>query len=191
MNRFESAGARIALGALGLLLWGASWAEAGLWQRRRAARAAATTVAVPVRPTTTKVAAPPPPRPVMAAPVPASYQPSAYPMLGTFYPSPWLMVRGNWPAGGGYSPLGIFGDASMAVNGPLSPFRFYTAPVATYERGYNGSLISREGYSFSTPNRPEATPVVYPTQANYYYRIRGEPGEPPWWTTGMDWIDQN
>ena len=49
----------------------------------------------------------------------------------------------------------------------------------------------REGNSFSTPNLPRITPVVYPTQANYYYRIRGETGEPPWSANGVDWIDQN
>lgn len=111
-------------------------------------------------------------------------------MLGTFYPSPYLFVRGNWPAGTGYSPLGVFGDASMAVYGPLSPFRPYTAPLVSYDRGYDGRLVPRDAYSFSTPNRPDATPVVYPTQANYFYRIR-ESGDPPWWSDGINWIDQN
>jgi len=111
-------------------------------------------------------------------------------MLGTFYPSPYLMVRGNAPAGGGYSPLGLYGDASMAIYGPLSPFRGYTAPVSTYARGYDGRPVLLNENSFSTPNRPDVTPVVYPTQANYFYRIRTS-GDPPWWGSGMDWIDQN
>src|SRR5580693_1558854 len=96
--------ARLALGVIGLLIFGASCAEAGGWARRRAARVTPTPTPAPV-------------------PVRTSYEPSLYPMLGTFYPTPYLMVRGNWPAGGGYSPLGIYGDASMAVYGPLSPFR--------------------------------------------------------------------
>jgi hypothetical protein len=111
-------------------------------------------------------------------------------MLGTFYPTPSLMVRGNWPAGGGYSPLGSYGDTSMSINGPLSAFRGYTAPVVTYARGYDGRPVALEGNSFSTPNRPDVTPVVYPTQMNYFYRIR-ESGDPPWWGSGMNWIDQN
>jgi hypothetical protein len=169
MKRPAGARARWALGLIGLLVWGTNWAEAGGWARRHAARAVAATASVPVR---------------------TSFEPSPYPMLGTFYPSPFLMVRGNWPAGGGYSPLGIYGEASMAVYGPMSPLRGYTAPIVTYERGYDGRLIPRDATSFSTPNRPDATPVVYPTQANYFYRIRGS-GEPPWWSDGTGWIDQN
>jgi hypothetical protein len=168
MSGARTKSARIALEIIGLIAWGASWAEAGLWPRRRAAGQL------------------PPP----AVPVPAAFDASAYPMRGSFYPSPYLMVRGNWPAGGGYSPLGIYGDASMAVYGPLSPLRSYTAPVVTYQRGYDGRVIAVEGTSFSTPNRPELTPIVYPTQSSYYYRIR-ETGDPPWWANGMDWIDQN
>jgi hypothetical protein len=126
----------------------------------------------------------------MPVAVSTSYTPSGYPMLGTFYPTPTLMVRGNWPAGGGYSPLGIYGDVSMAVYGPLSPFRNYSAPVVTYGSGYDGRPVPLVGTSFSTPNRPEITPVIYPTQANYFWRIR-DTGDPPWWGNGMDWIDQN
>ncbi len=43
--------------------------------------------------------------------------------LGTLQPTPYIMVRGNWPAGGGYSPLEVFGDQSIATYGPLSPLR--------------------------------------------------------------------
>jgi hypothetical protein len=176
-------GTKIFLGTIGLLAWGATCVEAGGWLRRRAPAPA-------VAPRPAVVTQAPRPAAAVSPLVPTSYTPSQYPMLGTFYPSPYLMVRGNWPAGGGYSPLGIYGDASMAVNGPLSPFRTYTAPVVTYARGYDGRPVAIEGTSFSTPNRPEITPVVYPTQANYFYRIR-EPGDPPWWANGMDWIDQN
>jgi hypothetical protein len=178
-------GTRIALGVLSLLAWSPNWAEAGGWLRRR------TTVATPT------AAAAPAPSQARAVPTaavvatPTSFDPSPYPMLGTFYPTPYLMVRGNWPAGGGYSPLGVYGDQSMAIYGPLSPFRSVTAPVVTYARGYDGRTVPLEGNSFSTPNRPDLTPVVYPTQANYFYRIRGESGDPPWWGSGMDWIDHN
>lgn len=163
-------GLKFMLGLLAILSWGGPRAEAG-WPMRRRAPAAVPRAA--------------------AAPTPTSHeQPSPYPMLGTFYPSPFIMVRGNAPAGGGYSPLGLYGDASMAVYGPLSPFRGYTAPVATYARGYDGRPVVLQGTSFSTPNRPDLTPVVYPTQGNAFYRIRGS-GDPPWWGSGMDWIDQN
>lgn len=163
-------GMKILLGAVGLLMWGAGGAEGG-WPYRRSA------VVVP-----TAAAAP--------SPMPGGYEPASSPMLGTFYPSPYLFVRGNWPAGGGYSPLGVYGDQSMTVYGPLSPFRGYTAPVATYSRGYDGRPVILHGTSFSTPNEPDLTPVVYPTQGNYFYRIR-ETGDPPWWGSAMNWIDQN
>jgi hypothetical protein len=166
---------RIVLGLVGLLLiCEPGSARAGGLLRRRP-----------------PVAIPRPAAPTAAvSPTPTSYAPSTSPMLGTFYPTPYVMVRGNWPAGGGYSPLGIYGDQSMAVYGPLSPLRNYTAPVVTYGRGYDGRPVALEGTSFSTPNRPEATPVVYPTQMNYYWRIR-DTGDPPWWSNGTDWIDQN
>jgi hypothetical protein len=161
-------GTQVLLGVVGLLTWGAGGAEGG-WPYRRPAVVVPTTA----------------PRPV-----PGGYEPAPSPMLGTFYPSPYALVRGNWPAGGGYSPLGVYGDQSMSVYGPLSPFRGYTAPVATYTRGYDGRPVVLEGTSFSTPNQPDLTPVVYPTQANYFYRIR-ETGDPPWWGSAMNWIDQN
>ena len=46
--------------------------------------------------------------------------PSVSPTLGTFAPTPYLMVRGNWPAGGGYSPLDTYGDMTLPLYGPLS-----------------------------------------------------------------------
>jgi hypothetical protein len=110
--------------------------------------------------------------------------------LGTFYPTPYLMVRGNAPAGGGYSPLGSFGDSTLSMYGPLSPFRPITAPVWTYSRGYDGRVIVRPGTSFSTPNAPSMTNVVYPTQSTNYFGFR-ESGSPPWYSNAINWIDQN
>lgn len=110
--------------------------------------------------------------------------------LGTFARTPYLFVRGNGPAGGGYSPLGEFGDASMSIYGPLSSFRMTSAPVLTYSRGYDGRTVVAPGTSFSTPNLPSLTPVVYPTQATNYYGPK-QSGTPPWWANGMNWIDQN
>ena len=110
--------------------------------------------------------------------------------LGTFYPTPFLMVRGNGPAGGGFSPLGQFGDANMVVYGPLSSLRMTSAPVLTYTRGYDGRTVVAPGTSFSAPNYPELTPVVYPTQASNYYGFR-QSGDPPWWANGINWLDQN
>jgi len=110
--------------------------------------------------------------------------------LGTFYPTPYMMVRGNAPAGGGYSPLGTFGDTTLALYGPLSSLRMTSAPVMTYTRGYDGRSVVVPGTSFSTPNLPALTPVVNPSQANYYYGFRRS-GTPPWWSSGVNWIDQN
>jgi hypothetical protein len=111
------------------------------------------------------------------------------PTLGTFEPTPYVMVRGNWPAGGGYSPLGVYGDQSMSLYGPLSPLRSTSAPVTIYRRGYNGNLEAGRGTAFSTPNLPALSPVVYPRPSNYYYAPRVD-RTPPSWSSGMNWIDQ-
>ncbi|WP_165249849.1 hypothetical protein [Paludisphaera soli] len=112
------------------------------------------------------------------------------PSLGTFEPTPYLMVGGANPIGGGYSPLGTFGDTSMALNGPVSPFRSVSAPIVTYNRGYDGVTRAVPGVSSSTPNQPILSPFVYPTRRSNYYAPRGS-RTPPWWTSGVNWIDQN
>jgi hypothetical protein len=109
--------------------------------------------------------------------------------LGTFQPTPYIMVRGNWPLGGGYSPLEVYGDQSMSVYGPLSPLRSTSAPVVTYSRGYDGRVYAVPATSSSTPNLPALSPVVYPTQRSYYYAPRVD-RSPPQWSSGMNWIDQ-
>lgn len=112
------------------------------------------------------------------------------PALGTFEPTPYIMVRGNWPTGGGYSPLETFGDQSMALYGPLSPLRTTSAPIMTYTRGYDGRITAAPATSFSTPNLPRLSPVVYPTPASYYYGPRMN-RTPSGWTNSANWIDQN
>jgi hypothetical protein len=121
----------------------------------------------------------------VVAPAPSRLTP-----LGTFRETPYIWVRGNAPAGGGYSPLGTFGDATMVLYGPTSSLRATSAPLLTYTRGYDGQIIPRTATSFSTPNLPSLSPVIYPTQANDYFGFRVS-GDPPWWQNGMDWIDQN
>lgn len=120
-------------------------------------------------------------RPVYCSPAPGP--------LGTFEPTPYMMVRGNWPLGGGYSPLEVYGDQSMSVYGPLSPLRSTSAPIVTYSRGYDGRVYAAPATSSSTPNLPAISPVVYPTQRNYYYAPRVD-RSPPQWSSGMNWIDQ-
>jgi len=115
---------------------------------------------------------------------------SATATLGTFQPTPVITVRGNYPVGGGYSPLGIYGDVTMSIYGPLSAFRATTAPVLVYVRGYDGSLRVTEATSFSTPNLPDLSPVRYPTEANYYYGPRVNRVS-PWGENAINWIDQN
>jgi hypothetical protein len=112
------------------------------------------------------------------------------PMLGTFYPEPYIMVRGNWPAGAGYSPNGQFGSFNMSIYGPMSALRQYTAPVVVYQRGYDGAIRPTTATSFSNPNLPEINPVVYPTRANFYYAPRTQ-STPPWKDSAIYWIDQN
>ena len=66
-----------------------------------------------------------------------------------------MFVRGNGTAGGGYSPLGVFGDQTMVMYGPTSSLRAIAAPVLTYTRGYDGRTVAAPGTSFSArPNLP-------------------------------------
>ena len=116
--------------------------------------------------------------------------PRATSTLGTFNPTPVITVRGNLPLGGGYSPLEIYGDQTMALYGPLSPLRTSTAPVLTYVRGYDGQTRLMEGASFSNPNLPALSRVRYPTVGNYYYGPRVIPNF-PWGINALNWIDQN
>ena len=127
-------------------------------------------------------------RPVYApAPRLAAYPPGT---LGTFYPTPYLTVGGNYPAGNaGYTPLGMFGSDTLPLYGPMSSLRATTAPVATYSRGYDGTVRVHEGVATSYPNLPLLSPVIYPTQANHYYAPRTL--RTPWWDSAINWIDQN
>jgi hypothetical protein len=111
------------------------------------------------------------------------------PPLGTFQPTPYIIVRGNGPAGGGYSPLGTYGEQNMVLYGPFSPLRSTSAPVASYVRGYDGVLLPVSTTSFSNPMLPPLSPVVYPTPLNNFYGPRNLK-TPPAWNSGIDWIDQ-
>jgi len=115
-------------------------------------------------------------------------EPMDAPQLGTFQPTPYIMVGGAAPTSFGYSPLGTFGDGSMALNGPFSPMRSISAPVTVYSRGYDGVLRAETATSFSNPNLPILSPVIYPTQSSYYYAPRVE-RTPPWWNRDVNWID--
>ncbi len=111
--------------------------------------------------------------------------------LGTFEPTPYVFVRGNGTSGGGFSPLGTHGDTTMVMYGPTSVFRSTTAPVTTYRRGYDGDLHPVSGISFSNPNLPALSPVIYPTRSSSYYRPRTEIGPVLQPKDGQFWIDQN
>jgi len=119
---------------------------------------------------------------------PVWVQEPAAPQLGTFAPTPYIMVGGAAPTSFGYSPLGRYGDASMALNGPFSPMRAISAPVRVYNRGYDGVLREETATSFSNPSLPALSPFVYPTQSNYYYGPRVN-RTPPWWDQGVNWVD--
>ncbi|MDG3003960.1 hypothetical protein [Paludisphaera mucosa] len=113
------------------------------------------------------------------------------PTLGTFEPTPYIMVGAAAPTSNGYSPLGTFGDTSLSLNGPVSSLRSIAAPVVTYNRGYDGVVRAVPGTSSSTPNLPILSPFVYPTRRSNYYAPRTPRPTPPWWTSGAYWIDQN
>ncbi|MHB1561372.1 MAG: hypothetical protein ACYC61_28325 [Isosphaeraceae bacterium] len=169
MIRSRSSCAHAALAAAVVLLVAATTTQAGDGHRRRARRAAA--AARPVVPTARVV------DPVYAG------------RLGTFNPTPAILVQGNYPVGGGYSPLGTYGETTMSLYGPFSSMRTTTAPVQVYTRGYDGVVRSGTAISTSYPNLPALSPVAYPTRANNYYapRVRENPAE----NSAYMWLDQN
>jgi hypothetical protein len=112
------------------------------------------------------------------------------PMLGSFRPTPYINVVGNGVVGGTYSALGYGRENSLSVYGPLSAFRSTSAPVTTVVRGYDGLPVVVEGTSFSNPNRPALSPVIYPTRASNYSALRYQT-TPPQWDSSILWIDQN
>jgi hypothetical protein len=119
------------------------------------------------------------------------YVSSSSATLGTFMPTPYVIIGGNYPTGSvGYSPNEMYGDTALPLYGPLSAFRASTAPVMVYSRGYDGQTRLIEANSFSYPNFPAMSPVVYPTEANYYWGPR-TPRTPRWGSSAINWIDQN
>lgn len=131
------------------------------------------------------------PRTVVVTRMRPAYVQSPTTTLGTFYPTPQIMIGGAYPtASGGYSPLSIYGDATLPLYGPISAFRVSTAPVLTYSRGYDGQTRLIETNSFSYPNLPSVSPVVYPTESNYYWGPRTV-RTPRWGSSAINWIDQN
>jgi hypothetical protein len=162
------------LGVLAMILaTNATPASAGGWFKRRAATRV--TTAAEVAPT-------------------SYYNPAnanaPSPMLGTFYPTPYIVVSGTGPTGSGYSPLGQYGLNNLQTYGPTSAFRAKAAPVRIYSRGYDGVVREVEGTSFSTPFYPPGSPVIYPTPASDYYRPRGRTSLPS--RFGAEgWVDQN
>ncbi len=173
MNR---SGTRMMLGA-GLCLLLATTAEAG-WPRRQRVR----TVPAPARATTYVPTGQTLAQATGTAPTP---------MLGSFYGTPYMTVRGNFPAGGGYTPLGQYGDNNLSLYGPLSALRATTAPVRVYARGYDGRPVLTDGTAFSTPNLPEISPVVYPSHANSAYYGFRRSNSPAQWENAINWLDQN
>ena len=168
MTRFCSVVARpVVVGVIMILTAGALTATAGehRWRRGR--------------------------QPVAPQPVPTAYRddPVYGGRLGTFMPTPAIVVQGNYPVGGGYAPLATFGTTAMSLYGPFSALRPTTAPVLTYSRGYDGIVRPAEAISTSYPNLPRLSPVAYPTRSNYYYapRILEYPGQ----TSAINWLDQN
>ena len=95
--------------------------------------------------------------------------------LGTFQPTPYIWVGGSHPTGSGYSPLGIYGDQTLSLYGPLSPLRAATAPVLVYARGYDGQLRVIEANSFSYPNLPSRLAGRLPDGIQLLLRAKSEP----------------
>ncbi|HWE38053.1 MAG TPA: hypothetical protein VG406_15895 [Isosphaeraceae bacterium] len=107
-----------------------------------------------------------------------------------FFPTPVALIRGSGNAGGGYTPLGQYGPYSMSYFGPFSSFRATAAPVVVYARGYDGVYRPTVARTFSTPNLPAASPVVYPTQSTHVDGPR-RPIFFPAHDAAINWLDQN
>jgi hypothetical protein len=107
-----------------------------------------------------------------------------------FFPTPMALIRGSGNAGGGFTPLGQYGPYSMSYFGPFSAFRATTAPVVVYSRGYDGVYRPTVARTFSTPNLPAASPVVYPTQSTHVDGPRRPIFFPPN-DAAVNWLDQN
>lgn len=113
-----------------------------------------------------------------------------YPMLGTYYPGNYMMVRSGDVAGGGYAPLHSPGETSMTIYGPFAATRSISAPVRLRATAYTGETVEYQGVGSSSPYLPSQSPIVYPTQATYYYGFR-ESYPPPAWKNGSNWVDLN
>ncbi len=112
-------------------------------------------------------------------------------MLGTFNPTPLVAIGSNSSTFGGFSPIGFYGrENSLNVYGPLSAFRETSAPVNTVVRGYDGIPTAVRGTTYSNPNLPGLSPVVYPTRASNYSALRYQ-GTSPYRDRAYTWIDQN
>ncbi len=107
-----------------------------------------------------------------------------------FTSTPYIIVRGSAPTGGGLTPLDGYGDSTLSLYGPLSALRSTSAPIYTYTRGYDGRTVVTPATSFSTPNLPALSPVIYPTQATNFWGSR-RLSVPPWQPNALNWIDQN
>lgn len=107
-----------------------------------------------------------------------------------FYTTPMVLIRGSGYAGGGFTPLGQYGPYSMSYFGPFSAFRATAAPVAGYARGYDGLYRPTVARTFSTPNQPYMSPVVYPTQSTHVDGPR-RPIFFPANDAAINWLDQN
>jgi len=167
-RRRREAVALLAIG-LGLGMLRGNPAEAGAFSGRRARG---------VVPTSARSA---------GTPAPGTLAPG----LGSFYSTPYITVRGNFPVGGGYSPLEEYGDSTMALYGPFSPLRSISAPVLTYTRGYDGRARLGDATTSSTPNLPELSPISYPTRSNTYYFGPRRSATPPQWDNDINYLDQN
>lgn len=110
-------------------------------------------------------------------------------LLGTFYPESTVNIMGSDPVRGGYAPLDMYGLTTLSLYGPESTFRMKSAPIVTYQRGYDGIVRPSLGVSMSYPNFPDASPVLYPTRANYFSHFPTS-GVPPTWRRSFYWLDQ-
>jgi hypothetical protein len=121
----------------------------------------------------------------LACPAPGPSQ------LGTFSPDRTLFVGGAIQPTVGATTLGMFGPDVSSILGPQSVFRETAAPIVTYSRGYDGTLVPSMGTSFSSPNLPGLSPVIYPTRANIAPGAGPMLRRPRYWPPATNWIDQN
>ena len=101
-----------------------------------------------------------------------------------------VVLQGNLDTGPGYSPLGLYGDQTMADYGPFSIYRARTTNVVIRSRGYDGLYRNTLGTTETYPNFTRPGMISSPNRESNFFK--------PWGPSGsrvpgdaINWLDLN